>query len=50
MPVAQFVTAAKEESIRVAKSLLFFFTQAVESRNEPFAENSDGSDLKLTVA
>ena len=47
MPVAQFVTVAKVEA---AKSLLFFFTQAVESRNEPFAENSDGSDLKLTVA
>ena len=46
MPVAQFVTVAKVEA---AKSLLFF-TQAVESRNEPFAENSDGPDLKLTVA
>jgi hypothetical protein len=37
--------------VYVVKSvLIFFLPRAVESRNEPFSENSAGPDLKLTVA
>jgi len=49
MQVGQF-TVAKGKTLSCQSGFFFFLPRAVESRNEPFSENSAGPDLKLTVA
>ena len=49
MQAGQF-TVAKRKALSCQICVIFFLPRAVESRNEPFSENSAGPDLKLTVA